>query len=146
VTSWCTNAIWLYCGPGTAQVRALNVVSDGGTLAASTVLNDLARFPLITQMIPDQHGHLTIMEMSGVTAATKWVTVTVDQVSAASGAVLHVRYQQRFPAVNAASDHLASDPSGEYLLLWADPGQHGWLDGGVVRPLPVSSVLPWLVW
>jgi len=137
VTSWCGNEFFAYCGPKTAQVRAVNVASGGGSLAASTVvLGDLARFPKITSMVADQQGHLTIMQVAGWSVRTGTVaTVTVEQVSAADGSVQRVLYRRRVTVDANLDGSLIADPSGQHLLLWIDDSLHGWLDHGVLRPM-----------
>jgi hypothetical protein len=157
VTSWCPNDVWAYCGPGTAQVRTLNIASGGGSLAASTVvLGNLARFPEITGVAADQQGHLMIMQVSGWTqpsgslasgslATGSLATVTVEQVSAADGSVLSVLYRRRVAVDPDLYAWLTADPSGQHQLLWIDDSLHGWLDHGVLRPLQAGS-LPGAVW
>jgi hypothetical protein len=162
VTSWCPNAAWAYCGPGTAQVRTLSVASGGGSLTASTVvLGSLARFPEITGMVAGQQGHLTIMQVSGAVqppgsqapgsqapgslAVGSEATVTVEQISAADGSVLSVLYRRRFAVEPDLYAWLTADPSGQHVLLWIDDSLHGWLGQGVLRPLQAGA-LPGAVW
>jgi hypothetical protein len=79
-------------GNGT-QVRTLTVATDGGSLAASTViLRASARYPGIAAVTAGPGGTLRIMALSE--ADEGYVTVTVDQVSIVSGAVQRVLYRR----------------------------------------------------
>jgi hypothetical protein len=143
ISTWCPNVEWLYCGSGSAQVRALTVGSDGGRLAASRVLIDLARFPDITDMVADQQGHLVIMQVSGHGKKPYGVPVkvSIDQVAAAGGAELHVLYRRTIPQPSSLIGPILGDPSGQYLMVWL-PSTSGWLQDGTLHPLPAYEPYP----
>ena len=74
-----------------------------------------------------------------------WRVLTVEDVSAATGAVLHVGYrlslgrgQDRLPQ----QVWLTADPSGQHLLIsyGVDGGfTIGWIDHGALHPLPITQ-------
>jgi len=143
VTSWCANYEWLYCGAGTAQVRTLDVGSGGGSLRASTVLVDLGRFPDMVGAVADQQGHLAIMQATGKNSRGDMAPlVTIDQVDAASGTVLRVLYQHKFPLNPNLFGPMLGDPSGQYLMIWAPTGVSGWLRDGTLHRLPANPPYP----
>jgi hypothetical protein len=143
VATWCLNVEWLYCGSGSAQVRALTAGPDGGSLAGSTVLIDLARFPDITDMVADQQGHLVIMQVSGQGKEPFGVPlkVRIDRVAAAGGAELQVLYRRTIPQSPGFVGPVVSDPSGQYLMVWL-PSMSGWLHDGTLYPLPANQPSP----
>jgi hypothetical protein len=142
VASWCGNAEWLYCGTGTAQLRALSVGTDGGSLASSTTLTSLTRFPNVTSVVADQQGRLTITQVSprGIQGAP--VRVTIDQVAAPTGAVLRVLYQRTYPWNPNNIGPVVSDPSGQYLMVWVF-GMAGWVHDGALRRPPANPPYPY---
>jgi hypothetical protein len=143
ISTWCTNVKWLYCGSGSAQVRELTVGPDGSSLAGSTVLIDLARFPDITDMVADQQGHLVIMQVSGQGKTPYGVPlkVSIDRVAAAGGAELRMLYRRIIPQEPGFAGPIIADPSGQYLMVWL-PGRSGWLHDGTLHPLPVNQPYP----
>ena len=146
VASWCGNAEWLYCGSGTAQVRALNVgTGGGGGLKGSTVLIDLGRYPGVSAVIADQQGHIAIMQVSGRTQSANQdqpTEITIDQVSSANGALLHVLFRHTFPYNPNIRGPLIGDPSGQYMVLWYSSPSSGWLRNGALHPLPANLPYP----
>jgi hypothetical protein len=136
-----------------AQIRSLNVVSEGGSLAGSTVLlRESTIYPDIASMVADQQGNLSVVVMSGPDA---WegqpTTVTVDEVQASSGNLERVLYYHGFHAQAAKSLYfytIGADPSGRYLTLSISLGTYnlaGWLDQGVIRPVP-GSLMYGITW
>ena len=146
VASWCSNDEWLYCGSGTAQVRALNLGSGGGGgLRGTTVLVDLGRFPDVSAVIADQQGHIAIMQVSGRTLTANQsppTQVTIDQVSAANGTVVKVLYRHTFPFNPDWPGPMIGDPSGQYLMVWYSPPSSGWLRNGAFHKLPANLPYP----
>jgi hypothetical protein len=135
-------------GNGT-QVRTLTVATDGGSLAASTViLRASARYPGIAAVTAGPGGTLRIMALSE--ADEGYVTVTVDQVSIVSGAVQRVLYRRGHVGEVVFPDvfQIEADPSGQYLI--ASVSQTSWLilpGRGMPYHLPGSSgsfVIAWL--
>jgi|HubBroStandDraft_1064217.scaffolds.fasta_scaffold543723_1 hypothetical protein len=125
-------------GNGT-QVRTLTVATDGGSLAASTViLRASARYPGIAAVTAGPGGTLRIMALSE--ADEGYVTVTVDQVSIVSGAVQRVLYRRGHVGEVVFPDvfQIEADPSGQYLIASGH---------GAPYPPPGSSgsfVIAWL--
>lgn len=135
VASWCGNYVWLFCGPGSAEVRALSVGSAGGSLAGSALLTSLNAYPDVVSVVADRYGRLAILQVP--ITASKRPTFTIDQVSAAGGALLHVLYRDSVMQVGVYGGDMTGDPSGQYLMVWLHSG-HGWLSNGTLRRLPVS--------
>jgi hypothetical protein len=146
VASWCSNGEWLYCGSGTAQVRALNLgTGGGGGLKGTTVLVDLGRYPDVSAVIADQQGHIALMQVSGRTLTAiqrKPTEITIDQVSAANGAVVKVLYRHTFPFNPNLLGPMIGDPSGQYLMVWYSPPSSGWLRNGAFHKLPANLPYP----
>ena len=146
VASWCSSDEWLYCGSGTAQVRALDVgTGGGGGLKGTTVLVDLGRFPATSAVIADQQGHIAIILVSGRTESPnqrKPTQITIDQVSTANGTVLKVLYQHTFPYNPNPPGPVIGDPSGQYLMIWYSSPSSGWLRNGALHPLPANLPYP----
>ena len=119
VSFWCTSGGDTLCTPASnTQVRTLSVATDGGSLAASTVLlSASARYPGIAAVAAGTSGRLYIMALSRADAKGD-VAATVDQVSAATGAVQRVLYRRAdFPVTMGSTVFgLRADPSGQYLL------------------------------
>jgi len=117
VSYWCTGQT--SCVPaGNSQVRTLSFATDGSSLAASTVLlSASARYPGIASVAAGPGGRLYVMALSRADAKGD-VTATVDQVSAATGAVQRVLYRRGAFPVNMGSNvfGLRADSSGQYLL------------------------------
>jgi hypothetical protein len=148
VASWCGSDVWLYCGPGTAQLRELTVGPDGGSLVGSTTLTDLGRFPDVVGVVADQQGHLRILQVSPQGKGKVTEQVTIDQVVATSGAV-RVLYRHSHPWTGSnrsfydnVSGPMLSDPSGQYLMIWIFGITSGWLHDGTLQPLPANPPYP----
>jgi hypothetical protein len=146
VASWCSNEEWLYCGSGTAQVRALNLgTGGGGGLKGTTVLIDLGRFPDVSAVIADQQGHIAIMQVSGRTESANQrqpTEITINQVSAANGTLVNVLYRHTFPFNPNPPGPMIGDPSGQYLMVWYSPPSSGWLRNGAFHKLPANLPYP----
>lgn len=105
------------------QVRSLDVTSGGGTLADSRLLlSQSARYPVIADAYAGPgSSDLTLLVLSGhVNAAGAWSVLTVERVSAVSGAVLQVEYRTAHlhQGEGAPDDVIINtDPSGQHLLL-----------------------------
>jgi len=148
LSAWCTSAdpscVQSDATNWDAQIRSLNVASGGGSLANSTVLlRESATYPNIASMVADQQGGLSVVLLSGPDAWDHEPTsVTVDQVQASSGALQRVLYHHGFHAQAAKSLYfytIGADPTGRYLTLSISLGTYylaGWLDRGVIRPVP----------
>ena len=137
-------------GPGgyrDAQVRSLSVAAGGGSLTRGRLLlRQSARFPFIAQALGGPGGSdLTVAIPSDRLANGNWRVLTVEDVSAATGAVLHVDYrlsvgggQSRLPQ----QVWLAADPSGQHLLVsYAVDGGFiiGWIGHGALHRLPIGQ-------
>ena len=146
VASWCSNEEWLYCGSGTAQVRALNLgTGGGGGLKGTTVLIDLGRFPDVSAVIADQQGHIAIMQVSGRTESANQrqpTEITINQVSASNGTLENVLYRHTFPFNPNPPGPMIGDPSGQYLMIWYSSPSSGWLRNGALHPLPANLPYP----
>jgi hypothetical protein len=136
-----------------AQVRSLNVASDDGSLAGSTVLlRESATYPDIVNMVADQQGSLSVVVLSGPDDSYhEPTTVTVDEVQASSGALQRVLYHHGFASEGIATENsykIGADPSGRYLTLSISlglPYLDGWFDQGVLRPVPgAGDGIAWL--
>jgi hypothetical protein len=141
LASWCPNYVWHYCGSGSAQVRSLAIGPDGGSLAGSTVLVDLARFPDVVDVFADQQGHVTIMQVSGGGLPKVRQVITIDQVAVPGGAVIGTLFRHSYPPNVNAYGQIAGDPSGQYLMIWTAFAD-GWLHDGSLHPLPGSARFP----
>jgi hypothetical protein len=128
-----------------AQIRSLNVASGGGSLADSTVLlRQSATYPHIASMVADQQGSLNVVVLTSPDiAAYEPTTVVVDKIQASSGALQQVLYHRSFNHTSAVNSYMiGADPTGRYLTLSFNAGLNyldGWLDQGVLRPIPLSS-------
>jgi hypothetical protein len=110
------------------------------------VVIDLGLFPNTEGVVADQQGHLAIMQVfpRGVQGAP--VHVTVDQVGAASGAVLRVLYQHTYSWNPNQVGPIVGDPSGQYLMVWVFEITSGWLHDGALRRLPANKPYPYPMW
>jgi hypothetical protein len=133
-----------------AQVWSLSVATGGGTLTRGRVLlRQSARFPLIAQALGGPGGpggsDLTVGVVSGQVANDKWRVLTVEDVSAATGAVLHVDYGLSLGRGQGRSPEqvwLTADPSGQHLLVsYAVDGGFiiGWIGHGALHRLPIAQ-------
>jgi hypothetical protein len=130
-----------------AQVRSLNVATGGGSLTRSRVLlRQSARFPLIAQALGGPGGSdLTVAVLSGQVANGNWRVLTVEDVSAATGTVLHADYRLSLPRGHGRSPQqvwLIADPSGQHLLIshGVDGGfTIGWIGHGALHRLPITQ-------
>jgi hypothetical protein len=136
-------------GPGgyrDAQVWSLSVATGGSLTRGRVLLRQSARFPFIAQALGGPGGSdLTVAVPSDRLANGNWRVLTVEDVSAATGAVLHVGYglslgrgQDRLPQ----QVWLTADPSGQHLLIsyGVDGGfTIGWIDHGALHPLPITE-------
>jgi hypothetical protein len=74
-----------------------------------------------------------------------WRVLTVEDVSAATGAVLHVDYGLSLGRGQGRSPQqvwLTADPSGQHLLVsyGVDGGfTIGWIGDGALNPLPITQ-------
>jgi hypothetical protein len=165
VPAWCTSTgIYVRHCPysvgsnGSSQVRVLNVSGSGtgASLADSQVL--LGAKDGVQQVVSDQDGHLDVLNVSGPdpdplnTSASESkqeqpITVTVEQFSAANGALQRVLYRHAYQGASYRNHlvafYLGADPSGGYLLLGlefnASTNAVGWLDQGSLHPLKVGK-------
>ena len=137
-------------GPGgyrDAQVWSLSVATGGGSLTRGRVLlRQSARFPFIAQALGGPGGSdLTVAVLSGQVANGNWRVLTVEDVSAATGAVLHVDYGLSLPRGQGRLPQqvwLTADPSGQHLLIsyGVDGGfTIGWIDHGALHRLPITQ-------
>lgn len=150
VSFWCTSGGDTLCTPASnTQVRTLKVVADGGSLAASAVLlSASARYPGIAAVATGHGGRLYIMALSRTDGAGH-VTATVDQVSAATGAVQRVLYRRGgVPAtMDSTVFELRADPSGQYLLAVIYSIHWEELSGrGAPHELPGTSSADGIAW
>lgn len=128
-----------------AQIRSLNLASGRGSLADSTVrLRESAAYPHMASMVADQQGSLNVMVLtSSDYAAFEPTTVIVDKVQASSGALQQVLYHRSFNHTSAVNSYMiGADPTGRYITLSISAGLNyldGWLDQGVLRPIPGSA-------
>jgi hypothetical protein len=135
-----------------AQIRSLNVASGRGSLADSIVrLRESATYPHIASMVADQQGSLSVVVLTSPDkAAYAPATVIVDKVQASSGALQQVLYHRSFNHTSAVNSYkIGADPTGRYLTLSISAGINyldGWLDQGVLRPIPVSSAGYSIAW
>lgn len=142
---------FFFGGSGNSQVRLLDIsgrASAGGSLADSKVL--LGAQDAVRQVVSDQNGNLDVLQVSGPGTDQKQpVTVTVEQFSAASGALERVLYQHVYQGARYRNHlvgvYLGADPSGSYLLLGLEfnvgtvTNEVGWIDQGSLRPLKVGK-------
>lgn len=136
-----------------AQVWSLGVAAGGGSLIRGgsltrgrVLLRQSARFPFIAQALGGPGGSdLTVAVPSDRLANGNWRVLTVEDVSAATGAVRHVDYglavgqgQSRLPQ----QVWLTADPSGQHLLIsYAVDGGFtiGWIGDGALHLLPITQ-------
>jgi hypothetical protein len=154
VPAWCTPTAYVLSCPyfvgnnGYSQVRLLHVSGSGANLAGSQVLLD-ARAG-VQQVVSDRDGHLDVLNLSGPQSKQgRPMTVTVEQFSAASGALRRVLYRHAYRGVPyrdyLIGVYLSADPSGSYLLLGLEfasstvTNQVGWIDQGSLRPLKAGK-------
>jgi hypothetical protein len=123
------------------EVRALSPAAEGGQISSSRILvRQSALVPLSTgyldgAVVSPDGSSVNVLEM--VSPLHPGTTVSVVQVSAATGRPERVRYQ-----VDTGNGFMfrffSSDPSGRYLLLDAGPTSgpaNGWIDNGRLIPL-----------
>jgi hypothetical protein len=149
LSAWCTSAdpscVQSDATNWDAQIRSLNVASGGGSLANSTVLlRESATYPHVESMVADQQGSLNVVVLTSPDiAAYEPTTVVVDKIQASSGALQQVLYHRSFSHTSAVNSYMiGADPTGRYLTLSFNAGLNyldGWLDQGVLRPIPLSS-------
>jgi hypothetical protein len=139
-----------------AQVWSLSVATRGGALTRGdaltrghVLLRQSARFPLIAQALGGPGGSdLTVAVPSDRLANGNWRVLTVEDVSATTGAVLHVDYSLSLGAGQSLSPQqvwLAADPSGQHLLIsyGVDRGfTIGWIGHGALHRLPTTQPYP----
>jgi hypothetical protein len=108
------------------------------------VLRQSARFPLIAQALGGPGGSdLIVTVLSDRLANGNWRALTVEDVSAATGAVHHVDYGLSVPRGQSRLPQqvwLAADPSGQHLLIsYAGDGGFiiGWIGQGALHRLPI---------
>jgi hypothetical protein len=98
----------------------------------------------------DGHGgpggsDLTVAVLSGQVDNGNWRVLTVEDVSAATGAVLHVDYGLSLGRGQGRSPQqvwLTADPSGQHLLVsYAVDGGFiiGWIGHGALHRLPITQ-------
>jgi hypothetical protein len=131
-----------------AQVWSLSVATGGGSLTRGLLLlRESARYPLIAQALGGPHGSdLTVAVLSGqANKLGEWPELTVEDVSAATGAVRGVDYRvsqaQGFGG-DPQQVWLAADPSGQHLLVsYAVDGGFiiGWIGHGALHRLPITQ-------
>jgi len=130
-------------GPGAyrdAQVWSLSVATGGGSLTRGrVVLRQSARFPLIAQALGGSGGSdLIVTVLSDRLANGNWRVLTVEDVSAATGAVHHVDYGLSVPRGQTRLPQqvwLAADPSGQHLLI-SYAGDGGFIIGRIGQGAP----------
>jgi len=101
--------------------------------------------PPSSALIADQQGHIALMQVSGRTLTAiqrKPTEITIDQVSAANGAVVKVLYRHTFPFNPNLLGPMIGDPSGQYLMVWYSPPSSGWLRNGAFHKLPANLPYP----
>jgi len=125
---WCDSLISPDC-PGTsgrgyydAQVRSLSLTAGGGTLGRSALLvSRSARYPVITDVAAGPGpAQLTLLVLSGRPSSAGYPLVSVDRVSAATGALLGVAYRTDPHGTAKGLPYGASisaDPGGKNLLF-----------------------------
>jgi hypothetical protein len=130
-----------------AQVWSLSVATGGGSLTRGRVLlRQSVRFPFIAQALGGPGGSdLTVAVPSDRLANGNWRVLTVEDVSAATGTVLHVDYGLSLGRGQGRSPQqvwLTADPSGQHLLVsYAVDGGFiiGWIGHGALRRLPITQ-------
>ncbi len=153
VPAWCTPTNHVLSCPyfvgsnGYSQVRLLNVSGSGASLAGSRLL--LGARARVQQVVSDHDGHLDVLNLSGPQSKQgRPMTVTVEQFSAASGALQRVLYRHAYHGApyrdHLIGVYLSADPSGRYLLLGlefasTDTNQAGWIDQRSLRPLKAGK-------
>jgi hypothetical protein len=167
VPAWCTSTSfhvrscpYSVGSDGYSQVRLLNVGGSGtgASLADSQVL--LGTKDAAQQAVSDQDGHLDVLNVSGPdpdylngsspeSKQGRPMIVTVEQFSAASGALQRVLYRHAYQGAtyrdHLVGFYLGADSSGSYLLLGLEfnvstaTNEVGWLDQGSLRPLKVGK-------
>lgn len=105
-----------------AQVRSLSLTEGGGTLGRSALLvSRSARYPVITDVAAGPGpAQLTLLVLSGRPRSGAWPVVSVDRVSAATGALLSVAYRAEPHGTAKGRPYGASisaDPGGKNLLF-----------------------------
>ena len=120
----------------------------GGSLARGRVLlRQSARYPLIAQALGGPHGSdLTVAVLSGqANKLGERPELTVEDVSAATGAVRGVNYRvSQAQGLGGFPQQvwLAADPSGQHLLVsYAVDGGFviGWIGQGALHRLPITQ-------
>jgi hypothetical protein len=145
----------------TAEVWALNPDSGGGQLGRGhLLLRQSARNPIIVQAVISRDGSfITAAVLTGGVGGTGGISATVPaslsvrQISVATGRQLRVLYQRQLPRTESRISEfnqvgLAPDSSGRHWLVWGvlniasdavrPVSFSGWIrDGGLV-PLPLA--------
>jgi hypothetical protein len=129
-----------------AQVWSLSA-ADGGSLDRGRVLlRQSARTPFIAQALGGPGGSdLTVAVLSGQVRNGDWRVLTVEDVSAVTGAMRHVDYGLSLPPGQGRLPQqvwLAADPSGQHLLIsYAVDGGFviGWIGHGALHRLPITQ-------
>jgi hypothetical protein len=137
-------------GPGgyrDAQVWSLSAAGGGSLDRGRVLLRQSARYPLIAQALGGPHGSdLTVAVLSGqANKLGERPELTVEDVSAATGAVRGVNYRvSRAQGLGGFPQQvwLAADPSGQHLLIsYAVDGGFiiGWIGHGALHRLPIAQ-------
>jgi hypothetical protein len=129
------------------QVRSLSPTAGGGTLGRSALLvSQSARYPLIVDAAAGPGpSQLTLLVLSGHPRAGVWPVVSMDRVSAATGALLGVTYRTSTDGTGAGTPtggHISADPGGRNLLFsyYGRNGLYsGWVSQGKLSLLPVRQ-------
>jgi hypothetical protein len=170
---WCRGST----GPGSescpagdgrvAEVRTLDPAAKGGLLSSGRVLlRESARYPFIAQAVISPDGSvITAAILTGATVGNANISggvprnLSVDQISVASGRMLHVLYQKDMgdtSELNGVPDFLTlmPDGTGQHWMLnggicagSCETGFNGWiLDGGLVPLQPTDGRLADEAW
>jgi len=142
-------------GGATAEVRALNPASGGGSLTSGRVLFSLSEaFPSVAQAVISPDGStITAAALTGAGGRLHTPTaLTVEQISIATRKPLKVLYRQSLSgaaSINSTPDYatLIADATGSHWLfsemngsLPPGPGNlNGWIDGGQLMPLQPAN-------
>lgn len=128
-----------------AQVWSLNATAGGGRLdSGSLLLRQSARYPSIVEAIagPDGAG-ITAVVLSGPVSVSGefavWHSLAIDQISAATGALLGVGYEQS-SHLGPVDPVLTWDPSARYVIF-SDGSRpsYAWVGQGTLHLLPPPS-------
>jgi hypothetical protein len=149
-------------GPRTAEVRALDPSSGGGTLDSGPLLLAQSRqFPYIAQAVISSDGStITAAVLTGPVKTAGPVgdgtpeVVSVEQISLASGQQQRVLYRRdmgRTTSMNAVPDFVALSPdrAGQHWMLniGVGVGVNGWIeDGRLVTLQPANGRIAGEAW